>query len=98
MFIALGIIVGPSVPDIIHSQEKIHLLAEIGIAVLLFIVGLKLDLRIIESVGKVALLTGLGQVLFTSLFGYFICIALGFAPLHSSYIAVALTFQVLSSL
>lgn len=93
MFIALGIILGPAVLDIVHSKENIHLLAEIGIAILLFIVGLKLDLRIIKSVGKIALLTGLGQVLFTSLFGYFIGIGLGFSSLHSFYIAVALTFS-----
>ena len=93
MFIALGIIVGPSVLDVVKSKENIHLLAEIGIAVLLFIVGLKLDLRIIKSVGKIALMTGLGQVFFTSLFGYFIGLALGFSALHSFYIAVALTFS-----
>jgi Kef-type K+ transport system membrane component KefB len=93
MFIALGIILGPAALDIVHSKENIHLLAEIGISILLFIVGLKLDLRIIKSVGKIALLTGLGQVLFTSLFGYFIGIGLGFSSLHSFYIAVALTFS-----
>jgi Kef-type K+ transport system membrane component KefB len=93
MFIALGILVGPSALDVVKSEENIHLLAEIGIAILLFIVGLKLDLRIIKSVGKIALLTGMGQVLFTSLFGYFIGIGLGFSPLHSFYIAVALTFS-----
>ena len=93
MFIALGIIVGPSLLDIAKSKENIQLLAELGIAVLLFIVGLKLDLRIIKSVGRIALMTGMGQVLFTSLFGYFIGIGLGFSSLHSFYIAVALTFS-----
>lgn len=93
MFIALGIIVGPSVLDIVKSREQINLLAEIGIAMLLFIVGLKLDLRIIRSVGRIALLTGLGQVLFTSLFGYFIGLGLGLSSLHSFYVAVALTFS-----
>lgn len=93
MFIALGILVGPSVLDIIKSKDNIHLLAEIGIAVLLFIVGLKLDLRIIKSVGRIALMTGLGQVIFTSLFGYLIGLGLGFSSLHSFYIAVALTFS-----
>jgi Kef-type K+ transport system membrane component KefB len=62
MFIALGVVMGPAVLDLVKSKENIHLLAEIGISVLLFIVGLKLDLRIIKSVGKIALLTGLGQV------------------------------------
>lgn len=93
MFIALGVVMGPAVLDIVKSKDNIHLLAEIGISVLLFIVGLKLDLRIIKSVGKIALLTGMGQVLFTSLFGYFIGLALGFPALHSFYIAIALTFS-----
>jgi Kef-type K+ transport system membrane component KefB len=93
MFIFLGIVVGPSFLNIVHSKENIKLLAEIGIAVLLFIVGLKLDLRLIKSTGKIALMTGLGQVLFTSLFGYFIGLALDFPSLQSFYIAVALTFS-----
>jgi len=93
IFIALGILVGPAGLDIVASHDQIHLLAEIGIALLLFIVGLKLDVRIIRSLGKVSLLTGLGQVLFTSLFGYFIGVALGFPAIHSFYIAVALTFS-----
>ena len=93
MFIALGIVIGPSVLNIVHSDEYIHLLADIGIAVLLFIVGLKLDIRIIKSVGKIALLTGLGQVFFTSVIGFVIAILLGFSALHSFYIAVALTFS-----
>ncbi|MGY6559617.1 MAG: cation:proton antiporter [Nitritalea sp.] len=93
MFIALGVLVGPSVLGIVNSKESIHLLAEIGIAVLLFIVGLKLDLRIIRSVGKIATLTGLGQVFFTSFIGYLLGLALGFSNLHSFYIAVALTFS-----
>ena len=93
MFIGLGILVGPAVLDIAKSKENIELLAELGISVLLFIVGLKLDLRLIKSIGKIALLTGLGQVLFTSIVGYFIGIGLGFTMLHSFYIAVALTFS-----
>jgi len=93
MFIALGIVVGPDVLDVVQSKENIHLLAEIGIAILLFIVGLKLDLRLIQSTGKIALLTGLGQVIFTSIVGYFIGLGLGFSSLHSFYIAVALTFS-----
>jgi Kef-type K+ transport system membrane component KefB len=93
MFIALGVIMGPAVLDLVKSKDNIHLLAEIGISVLLFIVGLKLDLRIIKSVGKIALLTGLGQVIFTSFFGYFIGILLGFSSIHSFYIAISLTFS-----
>lgn len=93
MFIVLGILVGPAMLDVVYSQENIALLAEIGIAILLFIVGLKLDLRIIKSVGRIALITGMGQVLFTSLFGFLIGYVMGFSALHSFYIAVALAFS-----
>ena len=93
MFIALGILMGPSLLDIVKSKEQIEILSEIGIAILLFIVGLKLDLRIIKSIGKIALVTGMGQVIFTSIIGYLIGVALGFSNLHSFYIAVALTFS-----
>lgn len=92
-FIAVGLIVGPSGLDLLRSVEKIHLLSEMGIAVLLFVVGLKLDVSLIRTSGKVALATGLGQVIFTSVFGYFICLGLGFEQVTSIYIAVALTFS-----
>ncbi|MDQ2076337.1 cation:proton antiporter [Marinimicrobium sp. ABcell2] len=92
-FIVLGILAGPSALGVIHSEDQIHLLAEIGIAILLFVVGLKLDLSLIRTTGGVALFTGLGQVIFTSLFGFIIALGLGFSPMASLYIAVALTFS-----
>ena len=60
-FIAVGIIAGPSVLDIVHSAEPIDLLAELGVAVLLFLVGIKLDVQLIRSLGAVSLATGPGK-------------------------------------
>jgi Kef-type K+ transport system membrane component KefB/Trk K+ transport system NAD-binding subunit len=93
MFLATGILAGPSFLGIIHSYEQIALLAEIGIAVLLFIVGLKLDLSLIRTTGPVALATGLGQIVFTSIIGYGLALLLGMNPLNAAYVAVALTFS-----
>ena len=92
-FIAVGLIAGPSALDVVHSDAQIDLLSELGIAVLLFLVGIKLDVKLVRSLGKVALLTGLGQVLFTSVFGYLIGLALGLGSVTSLYVAVALTFS-----
>ena len=92
-FIAVGILVGPAAFGLIESHEQIELLAHLGIAILLFIVGLKLDLHIIKTMGVVALFTGLGQVLFTSVFGFFIGLALGLSVVGALYVAVALTFS-----
>ena len=89
-FIGVGILVGPFGFDLLQSIEQVHLLSELGIAILLFAVGLKLDLTLIRSTGSVALLTGLGQVFFTSFFGYFIAISLGYTPVVALYVDVAL--------
>jgi Kef-type K+ transport system membrane component KefB len=56
-------------------------------------VGLKLDVHLIRTLGPVALATGLGQVTFTSVIGYFLSIALGLEPVAALYVAVALTFS-----
>ncbi|MFN3721985.1 MAG: cation:proton antiporter [Paracoccaceae bacterium] len=92
-FIAVGLIAGPSALDLVHSDEQIELLSELGIAVLLFLVGIKLDVKLIRSLGAVSVLTGLGQVAFTALFGYLIGLALGLGQITSLYVAVALTFS-----
>lgn len=92
-FIAVGLISGPSVLDIVQSQDQIELLSELGIAVLLFLVGIKLDVKLIRSIGGVSVLTGLGQVAFTSIIGYFIGLWVGLDHITSIYVAVALTFS-----
>ncbi len=92
-FIAVGILVGPSVLGWVSANDQIDLLAKLGITLLLFVVGLKLDLHIIRTMGPVALATGLGQVAFTSIIGYFIGLALGMTPIAALYVAVALTFS-----
>ncbi len=92
-YIAAGILVGPSVLELVQANDQIDLLAKLGITLLLFVVGLKLDLHIIRSMGLVALATGLGQVIFTSVVGYLIAIALGMTAITALYVAVALTFS-----
>lgn len=92
-FIAVGILLGPSATGIVTHSSEIEIFARLGIALLLFVVGLKLDLHIIRTVGPVALASGLGQVLFTSLFGFLIALMLGLEPVPAMYVALALTFS-----
>lgn len=92
-FIIVGIIVGPNFLGVIQSHEHIELLAELGIAVLLFLVGLKLDIQLIKTLGVVSLATGIGQVIFTALVGFLIALALGISFVNALYISVALTFS-----
>jgi Kef-type K+ transport system membrane component KefB len=92
-FILVGILAGPTWLRLITAEEALDLLAAMGIALLLFIVGLRLDLHVIRTMGPVALLTGLGQVLFTSTVGFGLGLALGLSTVAALYVAVALTFS-----
>jgi len=92
-YIIVGILVGPAVFGLVRAHDQIDLLAQIGVAVLLFLVGLKLDLQHVRHIGPVALATGLGQLTFTSLFGFFIILGLGKGMMEAFYVAVALTFS-----
>lgn len=92
-FILVGILIGPASLDLVTAHSEIRLLAEIGVTVLLFVVGLKLDMNLVRHLGPVALATGLGQLLFTIVFGFLIGLALGMDWIKAVYVAVALTFS-----
>lgn len=92
-YIVVGVVVGPSVLGLSAAEEGIGVLAKLGIAILLFLVGLKLDIHLVRSIGPVALLTGIGQVVFTSIIGFGIVLLFAFDVVAALYIAVALTFS-----
>jgi|APSaa5957512576_1039674.scaffolds.fasta_scaffold04123_5 Kef-type K+ transport system membrane component KefB/Trk K+ transport system NAD-binding subunit len=92
-YILAGIIVSPYFLNVIKSAETLAVFSQMGIAFLLFIVGLSLSPRVIKEVGKVSLVTGIGQILFTSLIGFILSRLLGFTLIASAYIAIALTFS-----
>jgi len=92
-FIAVGVLAGPDALGMVSSTLFIETLSQISIAVLLFLVGLKLDVSLVRNLGRVAVATGLGQVGFTAVFGFAICIALGIDWVTSIYVAIALTFS-----
>lgn len=92
-YIFVGILLGPAVFGFVAADAVIEGLAKVGIAILLFLVGLKLEIGLIKTTGLVALLTGVGQVIFTSVIGFFIVLALGFDVIPAIYISVALTFS-----
>jgi Kef-type K+ transport system membrane component KefB len=92
-YIAVGILAGPAALGWVTAHDQIDLLAQIGVTVLLFVVGLKLDLRSVRHIGPVALATGLGQLTFTILIGFALLLVFGKDMLTALYVAVALTFS-----
>ena len=75
------------------DKTILELLSNLGIAFLLFLVGVELKINDLKYVGKAALLTGIGQIFFTFFVGFILAGALGFPVLTAFYIAFALTFS-----
>ena len=92
-FIFVGILLGPAGLDWVHALDQVDLFAKLGIGMLLFVVGLKLDLHLIRSVGRVAMVAGLGQMIVTAVVGYAVARAFGMTPMNAFYVAAALTFS-----
>ncbi|HIQ50205.1 MAG TPA: sodium:proton exchanger [Nanoarchaeota archaeon] len=92
-YILTGILAGPLFLNIVKPHDVITTLSQFGIVFLLFIAGLSLNPKVLKSVGKVSLITGLGQILFTTIIGFIIAKLLGFSDIEALYIAVALTFS-----
>ena len=67
--------------------------SSLGVAFLLFMVGLEMNWRSLKEIGKPALWTGLGQIVFTFGVGFFILQAMGFGLIPAIYISIALTFS-----
>lgn len=92
-YILAGIILGPLGLYHIENQEALSSLSEVGITLLLFMLGLELKLGELRSVGKVALITGIGQIVFTSSLGFLLAVIFGIDPVAALYFSVALTFS-----
>ena len=92
-FIGAGILAGPDALGLLSMDHEVRLLASVGICVLLFVVGLRLDLNIIRSMGPTAAVLGLGQVAATGLIGLGLCMAMRMPWVEAAYVAGALTFS-----
>ena len=92
-YILAGIIISPYALDIFSSADSVSTLAQVGVALLLFMVGLNLNPSHIRDIGGVSLSAGLGQIVLTFLVCFFIAKPLGFSTISSVYIAIALTFS-----
>jgi len=91
-YILTGIIVSPYFLNVAKG-DFISVFAQIGVALLLFLVGLNLNPKVLKEVGKVSLFTGIGQIVFTTGIGFLICLLLGFSVIISLYVSIAIAFS-----
>src|SRR5919108_4160958 len=91
-YILAGLVLGPAT-GLLGAAEPIELIAEIGIVLLLFLVGLELSLDKIRDVGRTAVIAGIGQIVLTTAGGFGIAVLLRFDAVAALFIGLALTFS-----
>ena len=78
-YLIAGIIVGPEIGrQIVTEPENIEVISEIGLILLLFIIGLELNLKSIISSGKQLMAVGIGQFVFCVMLGAVVFALAGF--------------------
>ena len=92
-YIITGIIVGPSVLNLVHAKEAFESFSELGIALLLFIIGLGLNAAVIKSLGKVSLITAMSILVSVGFIGHMAGILLGFDNTTSAILCLAMFFS-----
>ena len=90
-YVVAGVVAGPIGLSLVSAPDSIHVIAELGLILLLFVIGLELDLRKVLASGRIIVLSGLLQVPLTLLLGLGaakLILALGFPAMASGFAAL----------
>ncbi|MBI4640857.1 MAG: cation:proton antiporter, partial [Candidatus Tectomicrobia bacterium] len=79
-YIAAGVLIGPKMGlGLVASEEDIEIIAEIGLILLLFIIGLEMDVKKLKESGKSLILSGIFQFILCVIMGIGFFILLGYS-------------------
>lgn len=92
-YILTGIIVGPSVLDLIESKSAFETFSEIGIALLLFIIGLELSVAVVKRLGKPVFLTAAAILMSVGTLGYLFSVAFNYNHTEALIVGLCLFFS-----
>jgi len=92
-YMLTGILLGPLGLSLIKEREVITILSEFGIAFLLFIVGLELDLRRLRDLGVVTTVTTLVKSVILFFLTFNVSLLIGFSHVEAIYLGLVLSFS-----
>jgi CPA2 family monovalent cation:H+ antiporter-2 len=92
-YLLAGMIIGPFTPpfSLISSVSTINTLAELGIIMLLFVIGTEYPIAKLRAVGRISILTAILETVGTLLIVFFITQNLGFPFFDAMFVALALS-------
>jgi len=89
--IITGIIVGPALLQISNTPDTLTFFGEIGIAFLLFIIGLGMNPRVVAEVGRASFIVATVQITTITTVGWFVATALGLSSAEALIVALGLS-------
>ena len=92
-YLVAGVVVGPHTPGFIADDGMVRAVADLGVALLMFAVGVQFSLHELNAVRRTALLGGGAQILGTILLGVLIGVALGWGVYGGVFLGCALSLS-----
>ncbi|MGB9167612.1 MAG: cation:proton antiporter [Nitrososphaeraceae archaeon] len=92
-YLLAGMIIGPYTPpfSLIRNVETINVFAELGIIVLLFVIGIEFPIAKLRQIGRISMIVGLTESIGTMLITFFVAQNLGFTVFDSMFLALAMS-------
>jgi CPA2 family monovalent cation:H+ antiporter-2 len=92
-YLLAGIVIGPHTPGFIAQESAVHPVARLGVALLMFAVGVQFHLRDLLAMRRIALLGGGAQIVGTILLGWLVARALGWGNYGGVFLGCALALS-----
>ena len=92
-YIIAGMLIGPFTPpfSLIRNFDVLNLFAELGVILLLFVVGMEFPIEKLRKIGKRAFVIAMSEALGTFTIGYLVCQALNYSLSDSLFLALAIS-------
>jgi CPA2 family monovalent cation:H+ antiporter-2 len=92
-YLVVGLAVSPFTPGYVADPEQLHLLADVGVVLLLFEVGIEVDLRALRREQRDLFWVAPAQMLLTTLIGAGVFVVLGFGPIPAAILGLCVAFS-----
>ncbi|HEX2408591.1 MAG TPA: cation:proton antiporter, partial [Nitrososphaeraceae archaeon] len=92
-YLIAGMIIGPFTPpfSLIHDIETVNIFAELGIIMLLFVIGIEFPIAKLKQIGKISMMVGLTESIGTLIITFFVAQRLGFTTFDSMFLGLAMS-------
>jgi monovalent cation:H+ antiporter-2, CPA2 family len=92
-YLLAGMVIGPYTPPfrLIHDINALNILAELGIIMLMFVIGTEFPIAKLKSVGRTSIIVALSESLGTLTLVFFVAQTLGFSQYDSMFLALAMS-------